>query len=353
MNPKLKIGLLFGGSSSEKEVSLEGGRNVFQKLDKGKYEIMPIFIDREHRFWKVPEFLLLQNTTADVERLLATKAERIFYEDLKKLIDFAFIIGHGKYIEDGCLQGLLELQGISYNGSGVLGSALGMDKYLQRKILAASDVKFPKHIAVEEKEWREQGNEFIKKVKEKIGFPCVVKPSREGCSTALSIVKEESDLPKAIAGAFYWDNRILVEKRISGTEITISVLGNYSRREVLPPTETPWQENIGYLTLQDKFLPGGAEMITPARLSPDLTKKVQETAVKVCEALNLIGYPRIDMFIKEDGEIIVLEPNTLPGITPSTMVFHQAVEIGISPQDFLDKIIELGLEAHRSKKGPL
>lgn len=353
MNEKLTIGVLFGGSSSEKEVSLESGRNVFQKLDREKYEVMPIFIDREHRLWNIDEYLLLQNTTSDIERLLPTKAKSIFYEDLKKILDFAFIVGHGKYIEDGCLQGLLELQKIPYNGSGVLGSALGMDKYIQRKILEANGIAVPAYLAIEEDEWNKCGGEIINTIKEKIGFPCVVKPTREGCSTALGIVKNEMDLPAAIAAAFHWDKRILIEKRIVGKEITVSVLGNYLEKEALPATETPWNENLGYLTLQDKFLPGGAEMITPARLSPELTKKVQETAVKVCEALNIIGYPRIDMFVKNNGEVVVLEPNTLPGITPSTMVFHQAAEVGMNPQQFLDKIIELGLEAHRTKKGPL
>lgn len=350
---KLKIGVFFGGSSSEKEVSLEGGRNVFQKLDREKYDVIPVFIDREHKFWNIGEFLLLQNTTSDIERLLPTKAKRIFYEDLKKLIGAAFIVGHGKYIEDGCLQGLLELLNIPYNGPGVLGSALGVDKYTQRKILEACGIAVPVYLAAEESEWNERGPEVIRAIKEKIGFPCIVKPTREGCSTALAIVKNETDLPTAMAGAFHWDQRILVEKRIVGKEITVSVLGNYAEKEVLPATETPWNENLGYLTLQDKFLPGGAEMITPARLSPEMTKKVGETAVSVCKALNIIGYPRMDMFVTNEDEVVVLEPNTLPGITPSTMVFHQAAEVGMSPQDFLDKIIQLGLEAHRTKKGPL
>ncbi|MBI4276232.1 hypothetical protein HY629_00120, partial [Candidatus Uhrbacteria bacterium] len=124
-----------------------------------------------------------------------------------------------------------------------------------------------------------------------------------------------------------------------------------------PVTETPWGKNLGYLTLEDKFLPGGAEMVTPARISPELTKRVQDTAINVCATLHLIGYPRIDMFIvpKQGGgeRIVVLEPNTLPGITPSTMVFHQAAEVGMTPSQFIDRIIELGNEAHAKKKGPL
>ncbi|MCX7778799.1 MAG: hypothetical protein N2259_00965 [Patescibacteria group bacterium] len=128
-------------------------------------------------------------------------------------------------------------------------------------------------------------------------------------------------------GLFWWTN-IYIEKAI---EITCSVLGN-EKLEALPLTETPWQQNLEYLTLLDKFLPGGAEMITPARLDDETTKRAKETAIKVCQILNLIGYPRIDMFVR-DGEIIVLEPNTLPGVTPPTMVFHQTAEIGMTPEE--------------------
>lgn len=350
---KLRVGVFFGGSSSEKEVSLEGGRNVYQKLDQDKYEVIPIFIDCHYKFWLINEALILQNKTEDLGRLTEEQAKSIRYEELKALIDFAFIIGHGKYMEDGCLQGLMELLGLPYNGPGVLGSALGADKYQQRKILKSAGIKVPKFIAVKEKDWQNNQTAVIKHIEEAIGYPCVVKPSREGCSTAIGVINQKNDqqLADALAAAFLWDTLILVEERLTGMEVTVSVLGN-DVLEAFPVTETPWGNNFGYLTLQDKFLPGGAEMITPARLSAEMTKKVQETAINVCRALKLVGYPRIDMFIVKE-ECIVLEPNTLPGITPSTMVFHQAAEIGLTPRQFLDRIIDLGLKAHQFKKGPL
>jgi len=350
---KLRVGVIFGGSSSEKEVSLEGGRNVYQKLDQTKYEVLPIFIDHHHKFWLINEALILQNKTEDLERLVAENAQNLKYEELPELIDFAFIVGHGKYMEDGCLQGLLELLNVPYNGPGVLGSSLGVDKYQQRNILQAAGVLVPKFLAVQQNNWQNNQEQIISLIEEKVSYPCVIKPSREGCSTAIGIIehKDNQHLAGAINNAFKWDNLILVEERLKGMEVTVSVLGN-DNLEALPVTETPWDKNLGYLTLQDKFLPGGAEMITPARISPELTKKVQATAIKVCKLLKLIGYPRIDMFIVGE-ECIVLEPNTLPGITPSTMVFHQAAEVGLSPRQFLDKIIELGSNAHQAKKGPL
>ncbi len=351
---KLRIGIIFGGVSSEKEVSLEGGRNVYYKIPAEKYEKIPIFVDSKLKLWRINDFLIIQNTTSDLEALLEGQAEKIPYEKLPELIDFAFIIGHGKYLEDGCFQGLLEILNIPYNGSGVLASALGMDKYALRKILTLHGIKVPKYLAVYDKDWMDPSSAKIikEKIKKEIGFPCLVKPSREGCSTGITVVKEEKDLDEAMKKAFIWDRIILVDEYIENAiEITCSVLGN-EELEALPLTETPWQQNLGYLTLLDKFLPGGAEMITPARLDEETTKKAKETAIKVCQILNLKGYPRIDMFVR-NGEIIVLEPNTLPGVTPSTMVFHQAAEVGMSPEEFLDKIIQLGLEAHKNKKGPL
>jgi D-alanine-D-alanine ligase len=348
-----RIGIFFGGSSSEREVSLEGGRNVYQKLDSAQYERLPIFVDARLRCWLISEALLLQNTTSDVERLCEKRGTLMELDELPARIDFAFVIGHGKFMEDGCLQGVLEILNIPYNGPGVLGAALGSDKWVQRQLLRASEIAVPITVAVLEQEWRQDPQEVKERIAKGLSLPLVVKPSREGCSTAIGMITSWDRIDGAMDEAFKWDRRILIEEKIQGMEVTVSVLGNRQQREALPVTETPWGENKGYLTLQDKFLPGGAEMITPARLSPDVTARVQETAVKVCEVLGLVGYPRIDLFVTHEGTPIVLEANTLPGITPSTMVFHQAAEVGMTSTQFLDRIIQLGRAAHAKKRGPL
>ena len=174
---------------------------------------------------------------------------------------------------------------------------------------------------------------------------------REGCSTAITIANDKSQLAVGIAAALVWDRVVLAEKLINGVEVTVSVVGNESK-EILPISETPRQRGKDYLTLEDKFLPGGAEMITPARLSPEVTAAVQAAAKKAAEELNMVGYPRFDMFVA-GNEVIILEANTLPGITPSTMIFHQAAEVGLTPTSYITKIIKLGLEAHKNKRGPL
>ncbi|MBI5167032.1 MAG: D-alanine--D-alanine ligase [candidate division NC10 bacterium] len=351
MPERLRVGVLFGGISSEREVSLESGRHVYHNLDPEKYEGIPIFMDMEGQLWEIPLKLLFRNTTRDIATRVEKEGERIPYEDLKKVVDFLFIALHGKYGEDGCLQGLLELQGIPYNGCGVLGSALGMDKWRQRTILAMAGVNVPGHMAVAKNEWEEDPQGVIGRVEEVFGFPCVVKPSREGCSTGLCKARDEAMLGRAIERAFSWDARILIEECLNGMEVTCTILGNDNPIALLP-TETPPAPGHDYLTLEDKFMPGGAEMITPARLSPILLKKVQEEMVKAYKALGIKVYARIDGFVVGE-KVIVTEANTLPGVTPSTCAFQQAAEAGMKPMRFIDRIIELSFQAHQDKIGPL
>lgn len=348
---KQRIGIIFGGPSSEKEVSLEGGRYVYQRLDRERFGAVALFIDSRYACWVISEKLIIQNTTGDLEKLLANEAQKISYEQLPSLIDFAFIVGHGKYMEDGCLQGLLEIIDVPYNGPGVLGAALGADKWVSRQILHGAGIKTPDSVPIIEDEWLNSRDLVMAAIEKTIGFPTVIKPAREGCSTAITIANGKSQLSAGIDAALVWDRMVLAEKLIHGTEVTVSVVGNEDK-EVLPITETPRQRGKDYLTLEDKFLPGGAEMITPARLSPELTVKVQAVAKQAAEELGMVGYPRFDMFVA-NNEAIILEANTLPGITPSTMIFHQAAEVGLTPSAYVTKIIELGLEAYKNKRGPL
>ncbi len=208
------MGLFLAGASSEKEVSLEGGRNVYYKISSEKYEKIPIFVDSKLKLWKINDFLIVQNTTSDLEALLEEYSEKIHYEKLPELIDFAFVVGHGKYLEDGCFQGLLEILDIPYNGPGVLSAALGMDKYTFRKILTARGIKVPKYIAVNNQEWVSDEMEIIEKIKKEIGFPCLVKPSREGCSTGITVVRKEEQLLGAVEKASVWDRIILIDEYI-------------------------------------------------------------------------------------------------------------------------------------------
>ncbi len=346
---RLRVGVVMGGMSSEREISLESGRNIYFSLNPQKYEGIPIFLDEEGGFWQIPLQLLVQNTTADIADRLADEATRIAYEQMKAVVDFIYIGLHGKYGEDGCLQGLLELLDVPYTGSGVMASAIGMDKHMQRRLLVAAGIEVPKYLPVSERDWENSREETLEEVEASLRYPCVVKPTREGCSTGLSVVRERGQMDAAMENAFQWDTTVLVEELLEGMEITCGVMGN---RELMafPPTETIRRGE--FLTVEEKFLPGEGENITPARLPEEAIRRVQEVMVQAYRALGLKAYARMDGFVI-DGEVIVTEPNTLPGMTPSTCIFHQAAEVGMSPMEFIDRVIELSLEAHAHKKGPL
>ncbi len=356
MNPeiqqsKIRVGVILGGVSSEKEVSLESGRNIFSKINRKKYEPVAIFMDSRRFMWEIPVKLLMRNSTSDIEMDLREEAKPIFYEGLKDRVDLVCIGLHGKYGEDGCLQGLLELLKIPYTGSGVLGSALGMDKYASRKLLKENGIDVPETVAVERRQWLGAGKEtLLDRIERVIGFPCVVKPTREGCSTAIRKVGSRAGIPEALEGAFAWDTTALVEEFIEGIEVTCAVLGNRDPM-ALTPSETIPTSDI--LSLEDKFLYGQGENKTPARVPEEVLDKIKGTAVRAFTTLGLSVYARIDMFVRRGGSVAVLEPNTLPGMTPSTVLFHQAAASGISQSELMDRIFELSLEAHAYKRGPL
>ncbi|MBN1618729.1 D-alanine--D-alanine ligase [Candidatus Dojkabacteria bacterium] len=349
-NEKFRVGVFLGGKSSEREISLESGRHIYNSLDDSKYEKVIIFVNRDLTFWRLSESQLWLNTTDDIiAELKNDESLKLGYEELPEYVDFAFLGLHGKFVEDGCLQGLLELINIPYNGPGMIGASLGMDKYFQRKVLEGSGIRVPKYISVEYANWTSDKSSILLQIKKFHKYPMIVKPSREGCSTAVSKVNNDAELENAIEEAFKWDLIILVEEFIDAQEITCTIIGN-EEPYALVPTETPKKSAV--LSVEEKFLPGDASMITPPTgMDEETVKSVQARFVEIYKILELSVYSRIDAFWK-DGELIVLEPNTLPGVTPSTMVFHQAAEAGMTATEFFDKIIELSIESFEKKVGP-
>ena len=339
-----------GGISSEREISLESGRNIFSKIDRQKYLPIPVFMDSGGFLWEIPVKMVMRNSTGDIECDLEDEAKRIPYEELKTLVDIVYLGLHGKYGEDGCIQGLLELLNVPYVGSGVLASALGMDKNASRKVLAMSGIDVPRTVAVSMKRWKSGREDILEEIENGIGLPCVVKPAREGCSTAVRKVLSLENIHNAVMDAFDWDSVALVEEFIEGMEVTCGVIGNDSPVALVPSETIPTK---GILSLEDKFLYGQGENKTPARLPEDVLKKIQDVAVKTFLTLGLKAYARIDMFVPGDGRIVVLEPNSLPGMTPSTVLFHQAAASGITQVELISRIIQLSLDAHSKKKGPL
>jgi D-alanine-D-alanine ligase len=347
---RLRVGIILGGLSSEKEVSLESGRNIFSKIDRRKYDPVAIFMDSRASLWEIPVKLLMRNSTEDIEEDLTGEAKPIPYESLRERVDVVCLGLHGKYGEDGCMQGLLELLGVPYTGSGVLASAIGMDKYVCRRILQISGIDVPLTIPIPRRLWETQKGAIGEQIVREIGFPCVIKPCREGCSTAVTKVATAGGISGAVESAFLWDNMVLAEEFLTGMEVTCGVLGG-DQPEALTPSETIPTDDV--LSLEDKFLYGQGENKTPARLPAEQLERIRETALQTFRALNLKGYARIDMFVRENGRVAVLEPNTLPGMTPSTVLFHQAAASGITQANLIDRIISSAMEVHAGKRGPL
>ena len=306
---KLTVALLSGGRSAEREVSLNSGEQVYQALNKDKYTI--------RRY----------DPRDDLARLVGEAGE----------IDVALIILHGRYGEDGTIQGLLELLGIPYHGSGVLGSAIGINKIVSKHLYEHAGLPVSPYLILDRADPTAQV-----KVQEVLGFPVVVKPEHEGSSIGLSIVVEAGKLKPALELAGEYDRFVLVEKYLEGTEITGAVLGNLNPQP-LPLVEIVPGDQYEFFDYEAKYKPGATEEICPARLSEELTKKAQDYAVRAHQALRCRGYSRTDMIVSND-EVYVLETNTIPGMTATSLYPQAAAAAGIGFSELLDRLIELALE---------
>jgi len=346
----IRVGVFFGGRSSEREASLASGRQVYYSLDRSSYQGVPIFMDTQGRLWHLPEKLVIQNTTSDISSRVEQDATRIYYEDLKEQLDIAFITLHGKYGDDGCLQGLLELLDIPYTGSGVLSCAVSLDKPTAHRILTAAGLNVARETVVEEQTWQRDPQATTHRIVEEVGFPCVVLPTREGSSFGVSIVQHADDLSAALTEAFAWDTSALVEEYLDGMEFSVIVLGN-DELTALVPTEIVTTNP--YMTYDDKYMPGRSQKITPARVREDVLEHIRKQAMRAHRALGFAGYSRIDGFLLKDGRIMVTDPNSTSGMSPSSFMFHQAAEAGMTPPMIVDRILSLALEAHKRKCGPL
>lgn len=306
---KLTVALLAGGKSAEREVSLKSGEQVFQTLDKERYEI------------------LRYDPRDDLPRLAQDAAR----------IDVALIILHGRLGEDGTIQGFLELLGIPYQGSGVLSSAIAMNKVLSKHLYEQAGLPVAPSLVLDRTAPVPSST-----VLDELGLPVVVKPEHEGSSIGLTIVRRPEQLPGALQDAWQFDRRCLVEKFIPGMEITGGVLGNESL-EALPLIEIVPGSGYEFFDYAAKYTPGASEEICPARLSPELTAKAQDYARRAHRALFCRGYSRTDMIVS-DREVFVLETNTIPGMTQTSLFPQAAAAVGMSFSALLDRLIELALE---------
>lgn len=349
---KLRVGIILGGMSSEREVSLNSGRNVYDNLDRDLYEPTPIFMDDKGRLWIIPWQLVSQNTTVDIADHLEETARRIAYEDLKKEIDFAFISLHGKYGDDGCIQGLLEILKIPYTGPGVLASALGMDKHLQQKILEAEGIEVPRSMLIRASDWKEDQSAVRQSVLARFPLPCFTKPIREGSSVGVTKVTDEQTLAEGIDEALKWDNAVLVEEYLDGTEFSAIVVEDDGNVRTLEVTEIYPQSD--YYTYDDKYMPGRCRKFTPPKnIPPGKTDEIKQIVVRAFHALRFRSYGRIDGFVLKDNRILITDPNSSSGMAPSSFFFEQAACAGMLPVMILSRLIQNAAKIHAEKQGPL
>lgn len=349
---KIRIGVLLAGASNEKETSLDSGRNVFYKLSPEKYTATPLLVTNDLKIYALTQSQLVRNSTKEIIALLQD-SQQIKWSDLPNMFDFIFNALHGGQGEDGSVQGALEILGLPYNGSSVLTSALCMNKYKTNQLLAMNGFDVPKHVYVTENEWKKHSDIFLKT----IAYPLIVKPYDDGCSVMVHKATTDNEFLAAVENILQEKDAVLIEEYISGMELTVGVIGNDTAR-ALPPSQAI--SNNGVLSIEEKFLPGAGENQTPAPLPQEALRFVQDTVEIVYTTMQCKGYARIDCFYQNQEQsptgkdrVVILEINTLPGLTPATCLFHQAAEIGLTPMEFIDTIIALGIQEHiASSKNP-
>jgi len=308
MEKKIRLALIAGGKSGEREVSLAGAKEVEKALSREKYEV--------RRY----------DPATDLAQLAA---------DAPK-IDMAFILLHGLFGEDGTMQGFLDLLGIPYQGAGVLGSALAMDKNLAKILYQQAGLTVA---AWEMAQPEEQKNP--RRLLERISLPVVIKPIRQGSSLGMSLARNEEELAQGLVKAFAFDSEVMVEQYVRGREITGGVLGN-KELIALPLVEIIPGEEYAFFDYQAKYQPGASREVCPADLPPEVTARAQAIALTAHRALQLKGYSRTDMIVADDG-IYVLETNTIPGMTPTSLLPQAAAAHGLPFPALLDRLIELAL----------
>jgi D-alanine-D-alanine ligase len=294
-----------------REVSINSGNQVFDALDKEKYDV------------------LRYDTKTDLAKLVADSNR----------IDVALIILHGLYGEDGTVQGLLDLLGIPYQGSKVLGSAIAMNKLISKQLFEHSGIPTPPFIITR------QGDSIDPKMcVQKLGLPLVIKPVEGGSSVGMTIVKSEESLKSAVDIAFEHDQTVILEAYIEGIELTGGVLGN-NDLQALPLIEIIPNKDHEFFDYEAKYVAGVSQEICPARIDDELTQKAQTLAKMAHRALACKGYSRTDMILKGQ-EIYVLETNTIPGMTATSLLPQAAAAAGLNFSQLLDKLIELSIEEH-------
>jgi D-alanine-D-alanine ligase len=359
MARKIRVGVLFGGKSVEHEVSLISAKNVIAAMDREKYEIILIGIDKNGQ-WHVRDVhqFLHHVDNARVVHLADSKhnVALISTEQGQKLVslsgqlpdqslDVVFPVLHGTYGEDGTVQGLLKLTGIAFVGAGVLGSAVGMDKDVMKRLLREAGLPVAKFIAIHQ---HQKDRYSFEDIVGKLGLPFFIKPANLGSSVGISKIKSKNDFSKALDDAFLYDRKVLIEEFLKGRELECAVLGNEHPICSLPGEIIPQHEFYSY---EAKYLDeNGAVLKAPADLDQLTVAKVQKLALEAYRVLCCEGMGRVDFFLKENGDLFINEINTIPGFTQISMYPKMWEASGISYTRLIDELIRLAIDRFDQEK---
>jgi len=333
---KLKVAVLMGGPSAEHEVSLKSGAEVLANLDPQKYSVLPVRIDRRG-YWLVG--INKSKPLTEAEALLALQNSRV---------DVAFLAMHGEYGEDGTVQHVLGTAGIPFTGARSLPSALAMNKPISTQVLKSHGLIIPEFVTVHSLDWHKNAPGIVRAAVKKIGLPLVVKPSRCGSSVGVSIIRKLDDFKftgifKAVDLALSFGKEVMIQRCVMGREFTCGVLESSGSSYPLLPTEIKPIKG-DFFDYASKYSESGAEEITPPkRLPKEIIKRIQETALTAHRALGVTGLSRTDMILGHDKELYVLEVNTLPGLTSTSLLPKAALASGMEFPKLLDAIIESAL----------
>ena len=340
---KIRVGILFGGRSAEHEVSLQSAKNVIDALDRQKFEPVLIGIDKTGTWHLHDSTRYLRNAESSAEIKLAQsdQAVALLPGHPSNQVDVVFPVLHGPLGEDGTIQGLLKLADLPFVGAGVLGSAIGMDKDVMKRLLRDAGIPVTKFLVFSD---YEREHIRFEEVVGTLGLPCFVKPANMGSSVGISKANGRRSFTEAIEMAFKYDTKILIERAIVGSEVECAVLGNDQPIASLPGRIIPRTDFYSY---DAKYLDeDGASLEIPAQLSKELTAEVQRLALSTFKVLACEGMARVDMFLTVNGEVIVNEINTIPGFTKISMYPKLWEASGLSYADLITRLIELAIERH-------
>jgi D-alanine-D-alanine ligase len=374
MAKKLRVGILFGGRSGEHEVSLLSAASVLKSIDREKFEVVPIGITREGRWLAAGDAhqLLEGNDSAVARRLRAgdpetTPGAKLLHEGIPtllapmpgpqgpggKAIDVVFPVLHGTFGEDGTIQGLFELAGIAYVGSGVLGSSAGMDKDVMKRLFAQARLPIVKQVTLLRADWEKSPRKAQAQVEAALKYPVFVKPANLGSSVGISKVHDRGELGPALELAARYDRKLVVEQGVGGKkgrarEFEVAVLGNDSPQASVVGEIIPGKEFYDY---EAKYLSEGSVPVIPARLTRAQSKQIREMAVDAFRACDLSGLARVDFLMEPEGKqrIFLNEVNTMPGFTRISMYPKLWEATGLSYRSLITRLIELALERQEEK----